>query len=486
MTMLRVIGRLSRSLFARLALVYLASMIVMALAAAWVAVGQFDQLGREWLQRNQIDLASHLARQFRQPLAEGPHSTAMRETAEHIKSINPALSIYVLDTSGRVIGAWGDDRCALGEHISTAPIHALRSNMPMLPISVSLPCDAGRNVFSAAPIHYGAADTPGYLFVALERASHLSMARMWQTSSILRSVLIAGIGALVLSAAAGLLLFALLTRRFTRLTRAVQGFADGDHSMRIPVRTDDEVGRTARAFNDMAAIIEAQVAALRENDRQRRELVANLSHDFRTPLTTLRGYAEKLRQDASLRSKSELDALLVNVGRLTRLAEQLSLLSRVDIAEQSLHVEHFSLTELAHDIAGKFRPQAEADGIELLMDCTDSLSVAADIELIDRALSNLVDNALHATDSGGCVTLSAVATANRVRITVADTGAGIPAEEIGLVTQRFYRIRGARDHGTGSGLGLAIVAEVCARHDTQLELTSDEHGTTAAFELPAA
>src|SRR5699024_856004 len=116
---------------------------------------------------------------------------------------------------------------------------------------------------------------------------------------IVRSLLFAGIGALVLAAIVGLLLFALLTRPFSRLTRAVQRFADGDHSQRIPVRTDNEINSTARAFNDMAATIEAQVAALHENDRQRRELVANLSHDFRTPLTALRGYAEQLRSTAS-------------------------------------------------------------------------------------------------------------------------------------------------------------------------------------------
>src|SRR5699024_5586348 len=103
-------GRLFHSLYARLVLVYLASLIVMSLATAWLAVSQFDQLGQEWLQRNRIDLATNLARQFRQPLAAGVHSPAARKTAEHIKRINPALSIYVLNDAGQVIGAWGHDR----------------------------------------------------------------------------------------------------------------------------------------------------------------------------------------------------------------------------------------------------------------------------------------------------------------------------------------------------------------------------------------
>src|SRR5690625_2427850 len=251
----------------------------MSLATAWIAVGQFDQLGREWLQRNQIHLASHLAERFREPLTRGPDSEAARKTAERIKHVNPALSIYILDSRGRVVGAGEDERCALGQSISTAPVHELLSKMPMLPVYATLPCAAGRNVFSVARVEYGPAHTPGYLFVALQGNTHMSMAHMWESSSISRSVLITAIGALVLAAVAGLLLFAGLTRRFSRLARAVRRLADGDSATRIPIGTDDEIGRTARSFNDMAAIIETQVSALHENDRQRRELVANLSHD---------------------------------------------------------------------------------------------------------------------------------------------------------------------------------------------------------------
>ncbi|MES1954137.1 sensor histidine kinase [Salinisphaera hydrothermalis] len=484
MNVLRTLRRLSRSLYARLALAYLASLLVMSLATAWIAVGQFDLLGREWLQRNQLHLASHLATRLTGPLSDGLTSRRARQAVAHIKSINPALSIYVLNSSGQVVGAWADDRCALGTRIEIAPIRRLQSHMPMLPIYADLPCDDGRNVFSVASIRYGPERHRGYLFVVLEADTDMSVARMWQTSSISRSLVVAGVGALLVSAALGLLLFALLTRRFSRLTRAMQRFTEGDHSERLSMETDDEIGRAARAFNDMAATIEAQVSALRENDRQRRDLVANLSHDFRTPLTALRGYAEKLRAGAPEHNRPDLDAVLANVARLTRLAEQLSLLAGVDAAERELYVETFPVAELIYDIVGKFRPEAEAAGIALTVDCRESLPVAADLELIDRALTNLVDNALRATDAGGQVICSAMRSAEGVRIQVADTGIGIPAEEIGLVTQRFYRTREGRSRNSGTGLGLAIVAEICSRHGTRLELTSDTSGTTAAFELP--
>lgn len=488
MTALRALTRFSRSLYARLALVYLASLLLMSLATAWIAVSQFNHLGREWLQRNQLDLAAHLTERFAAPLARGTDSAGTRATVADVERINPSLSIYVLDESGRVVGSYGARGCARGKQVATAPIHALLSARPMLPVYIALPCRRGRYVFSAAPVHYGADHAPGYLFVVLETDTHMSMTGMWQTSSISRSLMISGLVALVLSAIVGLLLFARLTRRFSRLTGAVQRFANGDYGQRIAAGADDEIGRAARAFNDMAATLEAQVNALRENDRQRRELVANLSHDFRTPLTALRGYAEQLRADAAAGSAhaERLDALLANVARLTRLADQLSLLSRVDIAERALHVEAFPLAELVHDIAGKFRSPAEAAGITLVVDGCDPRIVSADLELVDRALSNLVDNALRATDAGGRVVLAAEVVGVWARVSVTDTGVGIPAEEISLVTQRFYRTRGARERGTGSGLGLAIVAEICSRHDTRLVLNSDDNGTEAYFDLPLA
>lgn len=490
MTAIRQLGRFFRSLYARLALVYLASLIIMSLGTAWIAVGQFDHLGREWLQRSQLDLASHLKRVMDKPLAEGVQSPAAKAAAERIMNINPALSLYVLDAQGRVIGAYNDAQCGIGQTVSPDAIHELLSSMPMLPVYAAGPCHGGSKVFSAAPMSIGPAHTPGYLFVVLEAKTHMSMVGMWQTSSISRSLLIAGMAALLLAGALGLLLFALLTRRFSRLTRAVQRFARGDYSQRISPVADDEIGQAGRAFNELAATIEAQLNALRENDRQRRELVANLSHDFRTPLTSLSGYARQLRstQQTPEQQRHALDAIADNVTRLSRLADQLSLLARVDVSERPLRIETFPFAELAHDIAGKFGPQAAEAGIELSVDCRDTrIQVSADLELIDRALTNLVDNALCATDRDGRVRIEAQPQTDRLAIRVVDDGEGLGADELPLVTQRFYRTAAGRARGSGTGLGLAIVAEICARHDTKLSLVSTPgRQTIASFELPLA
>ncbi|GAB3670531.1 sensor histidine kinase [Salinisphaera aquimarina] len=487
----RGLGNLWRSLYARIALVYLTSLLVLSVAAAWIAVSQFDQLGREFQQRMQIDLADNLAQVMREPLRQGPQSAGASDAARLILSINPSLSLYVLDAEGRVVGDYADPNCGDDAQVDVDALNNLLGETPMLPVFASAPCTRQASVFSVARIQYGAADTPGYLFAVLDAGTRMSMYAMLRTSTITRTLIAAGVLALLLSGAVGLFLFALLTRRFSRLIEAVQRFAEGDYEQRIEPVRDDEIGRLGRAFNDMAATIEVQLNALRENDRQRRELVANLSHDFRTPLTSLQGYAEQLRSrdDLALVVKHEhLDAILANARRLTQLAQQLSTLARVDAHEKPLCIEPFSLAELAYDIVGKFQPQARAAGVALEVQRVPTPAmVSADLALIDRVLANLLDNALNATPSGGQVWLTAEAQGDVVQVCIGDTGFGLDKDDIALVTQRFYRTSAGRARGEGSGLGLSIVDEICTRHGSRLRIQSTPGaGTRVRFDLPLA
>lgn len=492
--LLRRCGRLGRSLYARIALVYLSSLLLLCVATAWIAISQFDQLGRELQQRLEVDLADNLARVMQPALRQGLDSPAARDMARHIVSINPSLSLYVLDEGGRVIADYAEPACGLGRRVDPQALETLLGDEPMLPVLALSPCGRQPGVFSVARLRLGEPDgaggPPGYLYVDLDNASYASMVAMVRTSSILRTLVAAGLMALLVSGGFGLVWFALLTRRFSRLTAAVQRFADGDHGQRIATPGDDELGRLARAFNDMAGTIEAQLRALQETDHQRRELVANLSHDFRTPLTSLRGYAEQLLSAESVDEERRrmLMAILDNTDRLTRLAQQLSTLARLDAYDKPLRREPFSLAELAHDIVGKFQHQARQAGVSLTVDCDPALPrVDADLGLIDRVLSNLIDNALRATPAGGRVRIEAATRTEGVRLAVIDGGVGIAEDELPLVTQRFYRTRASLVRGDGSGLGLSIVREICERHGAAWKIDSTPgEGTEVSVILPYA
>lgn len=488
---LGAIGRTVRSLYARIALTYLVSLVVLSVAVAWIAIHQFDQLGTEMRQRAQMDLARQLTEVMRRPLRQGVHSEAANKIANRITAINPALSLYVLNDNARVLINYGPADCGVGERLNSKPIHRFLSLAPMLPIYIKPPCGDQVHVFSVARIRYGSKQQSGYLLAVLGDPSQAGMMEMLRTSSITRTLVIAAGLALVLSAALGLGLFALLTRRLSRLTTAVDRLAVGKHKERINPGPDDELGRLARAFNDMAARLDAQMSALYENDRQRRELIANLSHDFRTPLTSLRGYADQLASDTVLdddERRACVEAINTNTARLTRLAHQLSTLAHVDAFEQPLSEEVFALAELVSDVIGKFRADAEHRSVELVMEVPENISpVRADLALIDRALTNLIENALAATGRGDRVLVELASAKGHVSVSVVDNGAGIAEDELTLVTQRFYRGSRASERAAGSGLGLAIVADICERHGTHLAIDSAPgRGSRFSFVLRAA
>jgi signal transduction histidine kinase len=396
----------------------------------------------------------------------------------------------VLSSTGRILAHSPPREEVKMQQVSTAPIQALLDGNAPLPIWGDYPCDPPEpKVFSAAPVSL-ADGTAGYVYVILRGKAAGSAAGMLQNSYIVRTL---GVNLLIVLGFTGLVgvaLFALLTRRFRNLTNVVRRFKAGDHDKRMEAGQDDEIGELGQAFNEMADTIAAQVEALRQTDEARRELVASVSHDFRTPLTSIRGHAERLlhRSDRAPSAVDQtLETILQNTERLDRLADQLHELSRLDAQQATPSVEPFSIAELVHDIAIKFQPQAEEHGITLTVDRDDDLPlVHADIGLIERLISNLVDNALCNTSAGGTVQIHLTARSDQVHVQVEDTGRGIPEEEIPLVTQRFYQIqRNGGAEPKGSGLGLSIAAEIAELHASSLDIQSAAgQGTRIAFRLP--
>ena len=479
-----------RSLYGRISILYLILSVALGLLCAWVTVRHFGLFTSEVEQKLNRTLAENIATDMSEALRAGTYEPAMKDMAKHLMMLNPALELYVLDADGQILAHSPAEEEVQLQQVDTAPIEAMLGGAEPLPIWGDYPCGPSEpKVFSAASITL-ADGQPGYMYVILRGKAAGSAASMLQESYILRTLGLNLLIVLGFTGLVGLALFALLTRRFRRLTDVVRRFKAGDHDQRMEASRNDEIGELGRAFNEMADTIEAQVDALRQTDEARRELVASVSHDFRTPLTSIRGHAERLlsRTDRDAETVDQvLQTILQNTERLDRLADQLHELSRLDAQQATPSIEPFSLAELVHDIAIKFQPQAEQEGIDLTVHRSGSLpAVHADIGLTERLISNLVDNALCNTPGGGQVRINLAPQNGHVRVEVADTGHGIPADEVPLVTQRFYQIkRDGEADPKGSGLGLSIAAEIAALHDSELSIESAEgEGTRIAFRLP--
>jgi signal transduction histidine kinase len=290
-------------------------------------------------------------------------------------------------------------------------------------------------------------------------------------------------------------LFAFLTRRLRRLNDAVDRFRAGGFAEPVPVgpasAPGDELDRLAASFRELADRIVAQIRALEQTDALRRELVANVSHDLRTPLAALHGYIETLilKQDslAPAERMRYLEIAARHSERLGRLIEDLFELSKLEANEVRPQLERCSIAELVQDVVQRFEIAAQRGGVSLRSDVRPDLPDAeVDIRLIERALQNLIENSIQHTPRGGRVEVRADADHGRLRVQVLDTGTGIPEEELPRVFERFYRGSAIRREPGGTGLGLAIARRIVELHGSTLEITSRlDAGTTASFHPPA-
>ncbi|HET6725806.1 MAG TPA: HAMP domain-containing sensor histidine kinase [Gammaproteobacteria bacterium] len=483
-----------KSLYGRIAIIYLLLLIAFGGFAVWITALNSARFVAELQQKLQHDLAAHLAHDLAPALRHDARGASVEAAARRLQAVNPSLDLYLLDAHGDIVTYLMGDSPLARHRVAIEPIKQFVAGAESLPIRGDDPgSQTAKAIFSATPIQFGPLNDGhyrhGYLYVILRGMPYTSAAGMLQGSYILRTGAVTLAVAVVFAGIVGLLLFALLTRRFRRLTATVRHFKAGHYDERFPDGVDDEIGRLGRAFNDMAATIQAQVEALQRTDATRRELVANVSHDLRTPLTSLRGYAERLEArlpDTDTDRRECLRAILYDAEQIERLVAQLSLLSRLDAQQLEPVMEPFPIAELVQDVMIKFKPHAETRGVELTT-ChrADVPVVRADVGLVERALSNLIDNALQNTPAGGQVRIELAIQGESLHVVVTDTGCGIPEDELALVVQRFYRTAKSRAaDGGGTGLGLSIANEIAEMHGSRLDIISRLNaGTRVAFDL---
>jgi hypothetical protein len=337
------------------------------------------------------------------------------------------------------------------------------------------------------------------LFGVIGAAMLLAMERMLEGHRLLEIATQLIVGSLAFSLLAALVIFNFLTRRLRVLTAAVDAFHDSNFTRPVRIASanakGDEIERLAAAFQTMSTRIAGDLKQIEESAVQRRELLANVSHDLRTPLASMQGYLETLLlKHGTLPPEEERNYLEVaakHSERLGRLVGDLFQLTKLEANEIKPQPEGFLLGELAQDVVQKFQLGAEKRGLRLEAALApDAPPVSADIGMIERVLENLVENAMRHTASGGLIRVE-VGTASsdgRVPVRVSDTGHGIPAEELANVFERYYRVnRGEYGEGGNAGLGLAIARRVVALHGGNIRVESTlGKGTTFSFDLPAA
>jgi signal transduction histidine kinase len=481
--------------------------LIALLAAALLAVARREAArdALEAAQRLQLNLAATIVAQQPRPLidAQGqPDRKALSDIAMHAMALNPAVEVYLLDTEGRVIGHALDTKEPMAARIDLAvvrPLAARHDTPPKLPLLGDDPRRPGaRNVVSVEGLATEGRMT-GYLYVVLQGQTQQAVAAAVAQSGAWRELLLAALAATTGAALLLAVLMRKLTRPLRRLTDEVSTFHADGHA--VPARsTGDEVDALREATRAMQRRIGEQLQHLRDNDRLRRELVSNISHDLHTPLANVQGYVETLllgneHLDAATREQ-HLRTAMRHLMRLQRRIADLFELSKLDAGQVAPRLEPFRLGELLQDVVQDGQLAARERGITLtLAQSADAQTrVRADIGLIERVLQNLVDNALAHTPRGGAVTLAIEPDGpHALRVAVIDTGSGIAHEHLPHIFERYWRADDApapaahNGHGASAGLGLAIVKRILDLHGSAVRVDSDPaRGTRFEFSLPQA
>jgi two-component system OmpR family sensor kinase len=283
----------------------------------------------------------------------------------------------------------------------------------------------------------------------------------WFGNNMLPPMVQAGLIALIPSILLALLISRSISKPLRRVARAAEAIARGETGTRAPVSGPSEVRALARSFNTMAD----QVGATHQSQR---DFVANVSHELKTPLTSIQGFSQALLDGTASTPETTTHAARVihqEAERMRRMVDDLLVLARFDAGQMTLARDQVELGLLLRGCIEKLTPQAQTAQVTLALDAPEQLVVTGDADRLAQVFANLIDNSVAHTPAGGKVTVAARSMAERaVEVTVTDTGEGIPPGVISRIFERFYQVDRSRKRSRGAGLGLAITKEIVEAH----------------------
>ena len=479
------------SLFWKLSATFLVLLVLVGAAHMLLSINAAERYYQERNQRLNAPIAASIIQEVK-PFIDGEITKdATDKIMHHMMAVNPSIEVYLLDPQGRILNHVAPYKKVKLDSVSLEPIGRFIENQGSSCVLGDDPRKPGEEqIFSAAAIEDDG-EIQGYVYVVLAGEEyHTVGSTLWIDYITMlggRTMLITLLGALIV----GLVAIWFITRNLRTVIDGVRGFQAGDFNARIPVKSGREFNDLAVAFNEMADTIEGNIENLKSMENLRRELVGNVSHDLRTPLAVIHGYIETLMMKKEKLSVEERDKylkiILESTEKLKKMVGELFELSKLESKQINPKKEPFFINELIQDVVQKYLILARRKGVLIQSVISNNIKlVNADVALIERVLQNLIDNALKFTPEGGTITIKTLAQESDVMIEVADTGVGIPEEQIPFVFDRYHigDKRLSLDKNN-TGLGLAIVRKILEIHDATINLSSKlNQGTSFSFQLP--
>jgi signal transduction histidine kinase len=485
-------GRNSFSrLYRRISTLFIVVLFVFAAITLYISVQAANQYSQEVNQNMNRDLAAHVAVMMEPFIQNGIlNEVGLEDLVHSLMVINPSIEVYLLDPEGKILSYVAPEKVVKLEQVSLDALIDFINKTNKGIIYGDDPRNPGEEkIFSAAELIQDERLT-GYIYIVLASQEYASAANLVRGSFIMGLSIRSIITILIGAALVGLLALWFIVKKLNRIIHGIRKFEDGDLKTRIEVKSNDDLDQIGTVFNSMADTIEQNIEELKGVENLRKELISNISHDLRTPISSIQGYAETLilKKDSIEQKEQEkyLGVIYKNCENLQDLVTNLFELSKLQSNQVMLNKEPFSIGELLHDVANKYRILSQKKGVSINTIVSKDIPVVeADVLLIDRVLQNLIDNAIRFCKEGDTINIDLQpASAGLVSITIADTGAGIPHDHLPHIFERYFK---KDDRGGSSGLGLAIVKRIIDLHESSIDVKSTVgKGTSFKFALPVA
>jgi len=482
------------SLYQRLALsVCLAFTLLASLLFYW-SNSLAEQSKFQAEQKLHLHLAEHLAHD-NPLLQDGVYDKNALENLFHtLMLLGPAFEFYFLDPQGNILTYSATPDKIKRKSVNLTPLTTLINNPNAMPIFADDPRSTDtQKIFSVSPIYQGQT-LQGYLYVIIGGEIYDSIFSQIKSDKYLQQYGGLFIGALVLLLILLLTVFHFFTAPLSKLSdeiKRVKAVKFDQSKLTLTAWNkphSNEIHALGSTFNGMVGQINQQLSQLTENDSIRRELLAHLSHDLRTPLATMQGYLEVLTlKNEQLSSNERTDYLATatrNAMQLKGLIDQIFELAHLEDGQVTVNLETFAVGELLHDIIAKFSLKAQAKQINLKLQPEQCrLTVYSDIAKLERIMTNLLENAIRHTEPQGEISINVTKLTDQVKIAVTDNGSGISKEDIAYIFDARYRASNAiEDSNPHAGLGLAISQKLSHILHSKLEVAS-ELGQGTCFSL---
>jgi len=481
--------RIFNKLYWQISAIFIVVLLIFAFITIYVSVHSANKYSLEVTQQLNRKLAENTAFMMKPHLENGTiNQEGLKDLLHSMMVINPSIEIYILDKNGYIQSFVAPEKVVKLEKVSLDPIRQFLSfDSPGLVYGDDPRNPGEKKIFSATPIVENR-QLSGYIYIVLASQEYVSASHMVIGSYILGLSIRSVIAILIISTLVGLLALWFIMKRLNLIIDGIKQFQLGKLDKRIPVKSDGELDKIGIVFNDMADTIKKNIEELQGIDNLRSELISNISHDLRTPIASIQGYAETLllkNDDVdSEHHRQYLEIIFNSCEKLKKLVSNLFELSKLQADQVKLNKEPFSVAELVHDIANKYRLISEKKGISINTIVSKNIPIVeADISMIDRVLQNLIDNAIRYCKEGDVINLDIETEDDKkVRITVSDTGEGISQDRLSHIFERYFKSSGNEE---STGLGLAIVKKIIDLHKSTIQVQSTlGKGTRFIFDLP--